>query len=385
MEERISKIIEYWSIREPGLLSVYYTHKLEENNNMSCCFRIGRGLIEFNSSLLEGKKENELDEMLMTVALRICLRHPYERQPYGCPPNCLIAASDMVLSPVYRTRHISLFHPADFQLPVGKSFEWYASKLMEMASDADMEMKGINSEINSQYSSAMQQLMEMSQDEAAMWQEDEEMRETIKERVESISSWGTVPTDIQELIKIAMEGRIDYRKVLRAFSTSIVSSERKFTRMRPNRRLGFKAMGSKHEMASRLLVAVDVSGSITNKSIGSFFRIITRFFKYGVEEVDVIQFDSEVKDQVLSLDKAAKNYTSFTRLGDGGTSFQSVMDYQNKHKGYDGVIIFTDGYAPVPDTYRLSRSKLLWVFDTEENYNENKDDLSPIGRTCFIM
>lgn len=383
MEDRISKIIEYWSIREPGLLTVYYTHKLEENNRMSCCFRIGRGVIEYNGSLLEGKEDKELDEMLMTVMLRICLRHPYERHPYGCPPNCLIAASDMVLSPVYHPRHIFMFHPSDFNLPIGKSFEWYASKLMDMVRNGGSTMDGGSSMDGA--NSPLQKLMSMSHDEAATWQEDEDMCETIKERVENISSWGTVPTDIQELIKVALEGRVDYRKVLRAFSTSIVSSERKFTRMRPNRRLGFKAMGSKHEMASRLLVAVDVSGSVTNESIGSFFRIITRFFKYGVERVDVIQFDSEVKNQVLTLDKAAQNYSSFTRLGDGGTSFQAVLDYHHQHKGYDGLIIFTDGYAPVPDPYRLTRSKLLWVFDTEENYNDNKDDLSPIGRTCFIL
>lgn len=387
MERRISKITEGWSIREPGLLSIYYTHKLEENNKMSCCFRIGHGVIEYNSVLLENISDETLEDKLTTVVLRICLCHPYGRQPYGCPPSCLLVASDLVLSSSYRKHNLSLFSPSMFNLPVGKNFEWYATKLMTLKHErkdvGDIEES--NETVDSTIQSAMQQLMEINDDEAALWMEDEEMFETIKVRVEQISNWGTVPTDIQELIKAAMEGHIDYRKVLRAFSTSIVSSDRKSTRMKPNRRLGFKAMGCKHKMATRLLVAVDVSGSVSNDSIGRFFRIIIKFLKYGIDEVDVIQFDSVIKKQILTLDKAVKNYSSFNRLGSGGTNFQLVFDYHHNHKGYDGLIIFTDGYAPLPNTYHLTRSKLLWVFNTEENYNDRKDDFSYLGRTCFII
>lgn len=381
MEDRISRILEQWSLREPGLLSIYYTHQLEENKLMDCCIRVGKRRIEFNPDALEGISDEALNELLMTTVLRICLRHPYERQPYGCPANCLKAASDMVLSPSYRIRHNNLFHPNDFMFPIGKSFEWYATKLMNLMQEAKANPNNIADTIRK----PLEELMKMGNDEASMWIEDEEMLETIKERIEQITNWGSVSHDIQELIRIAMEGRIDYRKVLRAFSTSIVSSELEYTRMKPNRRLGFKAMGYKHEMAARLLIAVDVSGSVSNESIGRFFRIITRFFKYGVEAVNVIQFDCVVKKEEIPLNKATKNYTTFKRLGDGGTDFQIVLDYYYAHKGYDGLIIFTDGYAPVPKTHYLKRSKLLWVFNTEENYNENKDALSAVGRTCFIM
>ncbi len=395
MSDRISKILEQWSLREPALISVYYTHQLEVNNSMKCTMRVGKRKIEYNPARVNLLSDPALEEMLKATVLRICLRHPYERQPYGCTANILKAASDLVLQPVYVLKYARLYSPEDFNLPKNKHFEWYAYKLMEQAKNAMNNLKSIaanggeeNEEgksIDGSKLKPLEKLLKEGAEEAALWEEDDEMREIIKERVEQITNWGTLPHEIQEAIMVAQIGRIDYRKVLRAFSTSIVSSERKFTRMRPNRRLGYKAMGSKHDMASQLLVAVDVSGSVDNQAFAKFFRIITNFFKYGVEKTDVIQFDCEIKNEVLPLDKASEKIKSFVRHGDGGTNFQIVFDYFSEHRNYDALIIFSDGYAPAPTKNIPPRAKLLWVINSESNYMENKDELSPLGRMCFIM
>ena len=323
--------------------------------------------------------------------LRICLKHPYERQPYGCSANVLKAASDLVLAPVYTLKYARLYHPNDFGLPVKKHFEWYAYKLMDQVKDAMKNISGIikvgldDGNVNVRELTPIEQLIVEGLEEAELWEEDEEMQQEIKERIEQITNWGSIPHDTQEAIMVAQEGRIDYRKILRAFSTSVVSSERVFTRMRPNRRLGYKAMGSKHDMESRLLVAVDVSGSVENRAFAKFFRIITHFFRYGVESTDVIQFDCEIKKEVLPLNKASEKLKEFNRLGNGGTDFQIVVDYYHKHRNYDALIIFTDGYAEVPSKNLPPRSKLLWIIDTEDNYNHVKDELSLLGRICYIM
>lgn len=400
MSDRISKILEQWSLREPAITSIYYTHKLEENNNMKCQMRVGKRKIEYNPELVNLLSDPALEETLKATVLRICLHHPYERQPYGCTPNILKAASDLVLQPVYALKYARLYSPKDFNLPEKKHFEWYAYKLMDQVKEAtkndgngddkDSEngqetREGEGGSSRKKELTPIERLMLEGMEETELWEEDDEMQEIVKERVEQITNWGSLPHEIQEAIMVAQIGRIDYRKVLRAFSTSIVSSERKFTRMRPNRRLGYKAMGSKHDMASQLLVAVDVSGSVSNESFAKFFRIITKFFQYGVEKADVIQFDSEIKNEVLPLDKAAGEIKSFMRRGDGGTDFQIVFDYYHEHRNYDALIIFSDGYAPAPKENVPPRSKLLWVIDNEDNFNKNKDNLSPLGRMCFIM
>lgn len=398
MSDRISKILEQWSLREPALTSIYYTHKLEENNRMGCYMRVGKRKIEYNPELINFLSDPALEEKLKATVLRICLLHPYDRQPRGCAANILKAASDLVLQPVYTLKYARLYSPRDFNLPEKKHFEWYAYRLMDQIKEFTNNAgfgngeDGENGQGRSENEGGrnkeltpVERLMLESKDETELWEEDDEMHETIKKRIEQITNWGSLPHDIQEAIMVAQIGRIDYRKILRAFSTSIISSERKFTRMRPNRRLGYKAMGCKHVMASQLLVAVDVSGSVCNQSFAKFFRVIRNFFQYGVEKTDVIQFDTEIKKEVLPLDKASEKIKSFVRHGDGGTNFQIVFDYYHEHRNYDALIVFSDGYAPAPTENVPPRSKLLWVIDNEDNFNMNKDFLSPLGRICFIM
>lgn len=92
------------------------------------------------------------------------------------------------------------------------------------------------------------------------------------------------------------------------------------------------------------LMPVDVSGSIETEDLQNFFSIINRFFSYGVEAINVIAFDTEIK-QEFELKKAAKNIKI---TGRGGTDFQSAIDYYEAHPEFQGMVIFTDGYAGVP-------------------------------------
>ena len=66
--------------------------------------------------------------------------------------------------------------------------------------------------------------------------------------------------------------------------------------MKPSRRFGFAQMGSRYDLASRLLVAVDVSGSISSARLAAFYSVIARFFKYGVETIDTVQFDVGLRE-----------------------------------------------------------------------------------------
>jgi predicted metal-dependent peptidase len=51
---------------------------------------------------------------------------------------------------------------------------------------------------------------------------------------------------------------------------------------------------------------------------------------------------------------------------------------------YDGLIIITDGCAPMPDVPPFLRTKLLWVIDNEKSYKEHYDSLRKTGRVCLM-
>ena len=217
-----------------------------------------------------------------------------------------------------------------------------------------------------------------------LWEEDQFQMRQITDIVKGSTSWGSLPSFMIELIKKAAEGKIDYRAVLRMFRASIISQKRRLTRMRPSRRFGFEQMGSRYDFTTRLLIAIDTSGSVGSEELGRYFRIITTFFKYGIQEIDVLMFDTVVHGAPLPLSDAKKSQQEFKVEGRGGTDFQAPIDYMVAHPQYDGLIILTDGCAPNPEVPPHLRTKLLWVIDNESSYKYRYDSLRKTGRVCLM-
>ncbi len=428
--ERIQQEAERWFLTEPLFFTVYCTHRLKMNAKMQCAFRSGQGRIEYNPDIIDGLKDAILSAMLRVEMIRILLQHPYARQPLGCKPEMLHKASDMVISPAYHLGQIDLTRPEEYGLPTGQHYEWYAKRLCEMGvhRDGDKPSEG-NSCTNGQKGEDIaapsveqklqsQDLQPDSQGQeqgkgqgkgqekdqktisssgegdggetakasyTALWEEDPFQSRQITDIVQSTMQWGSIPGNMVELIKKAAEGKIDYRNVLRMFRSSILSQRRRLTRMRPSRRFGFEQMGSRYEFITRLLIAIDTSGSVGSEELARYFRVITTFFKYGVQEIDVLMFDQALQGKPLKLDEAKKNKTQFEVKGRGGTCFQVPIDYVKEHPGYDGLIIITDGYAPTPDVPPHLKAKLLWVIDNEDSYKLHYESLRKTGRVCLMQ
>ena len=198
-----------------------------------------------------------------------------------------------------------------------------------------------------------------------------------------IKDWGSISGGMVEQIMASTQAKIDYRKALAGFRASVISSKRNLTRMRPSRRWGFEQMGNKYAFSTSLLIAVDTSGSISTEMLKHFFSVIVKFFKYGIEQIDVIQFDCVIQGECMSL-KKAKKQNRFAVHGRGGTSFQPVFDYLHEHNRYDGLIILTDGYAEVPHKDFSTRARILWVCESEDCYNQHKQWMSQLGRCCYM-
>jgi predicted metal-dependent peptidase len=216
------------------------------------------------------------------------------------------------------------------------------------------------------------------------WDDDDFYSNIINDKIENIrnsNNWGNIPNYAQERILATLKPKLNYRAILRNFKASIISSKRTLTRMKPNRRYGFDYMGSKYEYSSKLLFAVDVSGSMDHRTLMNGFSIISNIFNYGVERIDVIEFDTEVKGKKRELKKAFKEIKI---TGRGGTAFQPIFDYIEENNIYDGLVIFTDGYAPTPKLSKKIKAKIVWLFNNEKNYNAIKNKLSGLGLAMYI-
>ncbi|MCF0220256.1 MAG: hypothetical protein HUK14_10790 [Muribaculaceae bacterium] len=373
-EPIFEKITQRWFLTEPALFAVYCTHHLERNTAMKCPLRTGRGVIQYNPALLP-EREKEREEMLRCEVLRIMLKHPYERQPRGVSRFVLGFASDLVL--VDHVDFARSYFPVTFRLglPSDMYYEWYANELAKLLGDDTSRA--------SKSMSATE--LEEAEEKTELWDEDEFMASTVTETLRDVRNWGSVPSRLVDHIKANMQAKIDYRKALQGFRTSVISALRSLTRMRPSRRHGFRQMGSKYELEANLLIAVDVSGSVSRNDMQNFFGIILSFFKYGVTRLNVLQFDAEIKGEPLQFDKSFNADKEIEIVGRGGTDFQAIFDYLKEHNQYDGLIIFTDGYAAPPKLDFLSRTKVLWVCQNEKTYNEHHAWMEQTGRACFIQ
>ncbi|MDY6263465.1 MAG: VWA-like domain-containing protein [Fibrobacter sp.] len=441
--ERIKKIGERWFLTEPLLFAVYCSHEFEENNSIDVPMRTGNMKVEFAPKILDRIADDVLAEYMKIEMFRILLKHPYQRQPSFAAKALLTMASNITIADVYEVSPAvkKQMSGTELKLPGGLCFEEYYNLLLQSATPnsgksggesqktdsglgqgdksgqgeggldgngsgqgGDGESGGSSGQNNhgssgrdgggsggkgsgaSGNSGAGNSQEHRNSQISELWEDNEEACCSINEFIEvatASNNWGTVAGKLQGLIKASLKVDMDYRKMLSLFKTSVISSRRRLTRMRPNRRSGFDAMGSRYELSTNLLIAVDVSGSVTDRSLQFFFSVINRLFKYGVEKLDVLQFDAQIQGEIEPLKKARKTVKI---MGRGGTCFQPAADYYCEHPEYDGLIYFTDGYAPPPVFNTKRPIDVLWVICSRQCYAENSTWIRKIkrNRVTFI-
>ena len=355
----ISRMTDIWFLTEPALFSAFCRHKLVTNSDMECPVRVGKGLLEYNPVSIANMPYEELERAFRVEMIRALMLHPYSRKPAGCDGQACTKGSDLAISTWYHVP--GMITPSQCGLPEGQYYEWYAHRCG-----------------GSQFNSLTDE--KSYSDQAELWEEDQWMQEGIRQAVEQLSSWGSLPGELVEQIQAALKPKLDYRKVLSGFRSSVLCAKRRLTRMRPNRRSGFQYMGSIRQLRTNYLVAVDVSGSISDEDLQYFFSTINCFFKYGVEKIDVVTFDTALGEP-MTLSKA--RYKIEVK-GRGGTCFQPVINFMTDHPKYDGLIIFTDGYASKPEVSAKLKGRILWILRSEKEYKDHRNWMKESGRVCFI-
>lgn len=204
-----------------------------------------------------------------------------------------------------------------------------------------------------------------------LWGEDVIQNQRIESYVvEAIQqkSWGTTPHDIIQQIEIEYKKNYpDCKRILKYLNAKIKQTNRVLTRTKPSRRFGFSQMGSIYKpRPSKLLVFIDSSGSIAPKLLKKFLLTIKSIFSRTIKEIDMFFFDTELKSKEPIKTKVY-NMHKIDVIGRGGTNFECIFEYIKKNQNkYDGILIFTDGYAPEVNLKYKLRTKLCWIiYDNE--------------------
>lgn len=391
--DSLKLLSENWFLEEPAFFALYCQQQLVENPRMDCAVRCGQGRLEYNPLILAHRNYRETEELMRIELIRLFLKHPYERRPEGCSAEAIAIGSDITIADGYCTLHkekLPLRTPGYYHLPLGQYYEWYA-KAVQQQSDGEQPRQQPSSgdspsptpdRQQSDSPSPAEDSRQADRDRSQLWQEDALQRERINQLIERTTDWGTLPADLVERIKASTRHSIDRRQIWQGFRSAILSSHRQLTRMRPNRRTGFLQMGSTRQFDTRLLVAIDTSGSITTQMLSDFFGSVNRLFSYGVVQIDLCEFDA-VMGPITPMRQARPEVEAHGR---GGTSFQPLFDYLQQHPHtYDGLLILTDGQAPAPVLPDGTRqTPVLWVCHDRQAYEANRDWMKLSGRVTHL-
>ena len=180
----------------------------------------------------------------------------------------------------------------------------------------------------------------------------------LKETAEAIKNRGTIPAEFQVLIDEILKDKpdfFDWKAYLRRFVGGSRIYYTKKTRRKMSKRFnenpGLKIKEKKH-----IMVAVDTSGSVSNKEFLEFMGQIHYLWKTGTK-VTIVDADAAVSNV-----KVYDGKFDGSRTGNGGTDFDPAIRYFNEHKEFCTLVYFTDGECVPPDT--KPRKNPLWVISS---------------------
>ena len=178
---------------------------------------------------------------------------------------------------------------------------------------------------------------------------------------------GLIPGELSQYINSLFEVKepvIDWKSYLRRFSSQSTKVITKKSRHKPNKRFEDNP-ALKIKPRKNTLVAIDTSGSVSDKELVEFFSEIYHIYKSGTD-VTVIECDA----QIQRVYEYKGKLEDLKVAGRGGTDFEPVFEYLLKNKNkYNNLIYLTDGECTSPQTKILK--PVLWVHSSKSKINND--------------
>jgi len=174
----------------------------------------------------------------------------------------------------------------------------------------------------------------------------DEIKEAMVAAAQSAGA-GRVPSGVARMIKDLTEPKMDWRQLLRMSIQSLIKSNFSFNR--PNRKSqhsGAILPGLMNEETIDVSIAIDMSGSISNKQANDFISEVKGIMdEYKDFKLDIWCFDTSVYNYESFTGDNADEILEYKVTGGGGTDFDVNWTFM---KDNDIVpkkfIMFTDGY-----------------------------------------
>ena len=162
---------------------------------------------------------------------------------------------------------------------------------------------------------------------------------------------GKLSANVPREIADELEAKVDWREALREFVTSFCMDKDESTWRRPNRRWIDQDVYMPSligESVGRIVVGIDMSGSIGPDEIGQFLGEVRKICEsVRPEGIDLLYWDTEVcQHEKYEQDQLDNLLASTKPKGGGGTDPECIPRYIADHKlKPECAVILTDGYV----------------------------------------
>lgn len=174
----------------------------------------------------------------------------------------------------------------------------------------------------------------------------QEIKQAIINAAQSAEA-GSLPLGVERLIKQATNPVMPWRELIQTNLTSAIRTD--YSWMRPSRRswhMDAVMPGMTPGEEIDVVVAIDMSGSISNKQAQQFLGEIAGMMEaFDGYKVHVFCFDTDIYNPQDFTSENMDTIDNYEPAGGGGTDFDAIFEYLKKVGNVPKrLICFTDGY-----------------------------------------
>lgn len=209
-----------------------------------------------------------------------------------------------------------------------------------------------------------------------------EVQTAVMKSIKECKEYGRLPAFVErEIAALKVVKRHNWKKDLKVFVNTVLTSKKKLSQKRINKRLPkdskYLLPGKKKSRNPKLLLVRDTSGSMYDDKVQA--ELLNEMIAIS-KSASVFVCDCDTKVHQTYTVRNVKDFKSYK--GCGGTSFEPAFEEARRLK-VDGIVYLTDTDGSFPDKKNIGKfaSHTIWVTFDDKRDIENK---VPFGKHVNI-
>lgn len=311
----------------------------------------------YNRQWFEALKDVNAIGVIIHELLHIIFLHPYRREGRNLllwTVACDMAVNEQLPGELLMEDSITVERIAAEirqKLPRSKSAEFYYEVIAQ--DESFFSFFEINDEIRVTLKSGLELKANRQMPDDSSEINKSALKSMMSELMKQAQFEGEIPSGVSALIsEIYSTTDINWRNVLRRFLTG-KGRVTKYKSYKKESRRFENLPGNKRTLGLNALIALDASGSISDKQLSLFHGELLKIKKITGAKLLVTQFDTE-----CTVPVAIERYTrDKKRVKNGGTDYRPVFEMADS-LGMSLLVIFTDGEGMAPVE---TNQKVVWM------------------------